>query len=448
MRNAIIFILVVAAIRLAVAWFYPLLPDEAYYWVWSRQIAPGYFDHPPMVAWLVKAGVLILGNSHIGARLFFVILSAATGLLTYMLIKELSDERQGFHGLLAGTGALLLGVGGLLAVPDVPLLFFWALGLYAGTKALERPIWWIIYGIALGGAMLSKYSGIFLLTVPLAYTFTRRGFIASGFWWMGMAVAILMFLPNIIWNAGHGWVSFGYQLGHGLGKPWNPSGLIKYITDAALVNSLLPFMFLIWGAIRALKKIREPGILAVALSFLLPFVLFWVSSARGPAEANWPAPAYISLVILGTIGLGESTRGWPWKASAGFGLAIVALVYAQAIYPFLRIKGDPTENARGWRELAACVQTAREAYPEVPLAAPRYQEAAELSFYLPDNPLVKVANPDGRPNHLTLAYPADTGENLLFIGEPKGFSEATPILECMSKRHYNIYLAKGYLCTR
>lgn len=448
MRNAIIFIGVVAAVRLAVAWVYPLLPDEAYYWVWSRHPATGYFDHPPMVAWLVRAGVVILGNSHIGVRLLFVILSAATGLLTYMLIKELSDKRQGFHGLLAGTGALLLGVGGLLAVPDVPVLFFWTLGLYSGIKALQKPIWWIIYGVALGGAMLSKYSGIFLLTVPLAYIFTRRGFLASGFWWMGLTVAILMFLPNIIWNAGHGWVSFGYQLGHGLGKPWNPSGLMKYILDAALVNSLLPFVFLIWGAIRAGRRLREPGVLALALSFLVPFVLFWVASARGPAEANWPAPAYISLVILGTIGLGESTRAWPWKASAGFGLALVALVYAQAIYPFLRIKGDPTENARGWRELAVCVQIAREAYPGVTVAAPRYQEAAELSFYLPGNPLVKVVNPEGRPNQLTLAYPADTGENFIFVGEPKGFSETIHVLECKGTRHYNIYLAKGYLCKR
>ncbi|MEO0248865.1 MAG: glycosyltransferase family 39 protein, partial [candidate division WOR-3 bacterium] len=446
-RNAILFILLVAAIPVAVAWLHPLLPDEASYWVWSRQMAAGYFDHPPMVAWLVRAGVLILGNTHIGVRLLFVSFCAATGLLTYLLIKELSDERQGLHGLLAGTGALLLGVGGLLAVPDVPLLFFWTLGLYAGIMALKRPAWWIIYGFALGGAMLSKYSGIFLLTVPLAYIFTqRRRFLASGFWWARLGLAVLIFLPNIIWNAGHNWVSYGYQLGHGLGKPWNPSGLLKYIIDAALVNSLLPFIFLIWGTIRATRKIREPSVLALMLSFVMPFVLFWIASARGPAEANWPAPAYISLVILGTIGLGESTRAWPWRASVGFGLAIVALVYVQAIYPFLPVKGDPTENARGWRELAACVQTAREAYPDMAIAAPRYQEAAELSFYLPGNPLVKVANPTGRPNQLTLAYPPDTGENFIFVGEPKGGSETNLILECGGMRHYNVYLAKGYLC--
>ncbi len=448
MRNAIIFTLVVAAIRMAVAWFYPLLPDEAYYWVWSRQLSMGYFDHPPMVAWLIKMGVMALGNSHVGVRLFFVILSAATGLLTYLLIKDLADERQGFHGLLAGTAALLLGIGGLLAVPDVPLIFFWVLGLFAGIKALKKPAWWLVYGIALGGAMLSKYSGIFLLAAPLAYTLTRRKFLASGFWWMGLGVAILIFLPNIIWNAGHDWVSFVYQAGHGLGKSWSPSGLIKYILDAALVNSLLPFIFLIWGMIRARRKLMEPSILALTVSFLIPFALFWIASARGPAEANWPAPAYINLVVLGTVGLGELTRTWPWKASIGFGLALVALVYTQAIHPFLPIKGDPTERARGWKELAACVQSEREAYPDMAIAASRYQEAAELSFYLPGNPLVKVANPGGRPNQLTLTHPADTGEDFLFVGEPEGFSETMLILECRGIRHYNMYLAKGYLCKR
>ncbi|MGB9590831.1 MAG: ArnT family glycosyltransferase, partial [Candidatus Hydrothermia bacterium] len=369
----------------AVAWFYPLLPDEAYYWVWSRELAAGYFDHPPMVAWLVRAGTLILGNSHIGVRLFFIILSAGTGFLTYLLIKELSDERLGFQGLLVGTGILLLGIGGLLAVPDVPLIFFWTLGLYAGIRAIRKPVWWLIYGIALGAAMLSKYSGVFLLTIPLAYIFTRRGFLASGFWWMGMALAVLILLPNIIWNAGHGWVSFAYQAGHGLGRPWDLFGPVKYIMDAALVNSLLPFIFLIWGIIRTGKKLMETSRFALMLSLFVPFILFWIASARGPAEANWPAPAYTSLVILGTIGLGKLTEKWPWKAVVGFGIGLVGLVYAQAVYPFMRIKGDPTEAARGWQELALCVHTVMETHTGVAIAAPRYQEASELSFYLPGN---------------------------------------------------------------
>jgi len=445
-RNAIIFILVVAAIRVAVAWLYPLLPDEAYYWVWSRDLAAGYFDHPPMVAWLVKAGTLVLGNSHLGVRLPFVLLSCATGLLAFLLIRELSDDRSGFHGLLAGAGVLLLGVGGLLAVPDVPLVFFWALGLFAGIKALKKPVWWIIYGIALGGALLSKYTGAFLLTVPLAYLFTERRFLRNGFWWLGLAIAILVFLPNIAWNAMHNWVSLGYQLGHGLGKGWNPSGLLKYIVDAVIVNSIFPFIFLVWGAARVTRKPVEPAMLAISLSFWVPFILFWAASVKGSAEANWPAPAYMSLVILGIIGLGGSTRAWPWKVSIGFGLALVALAYIQAIHPFLRVKGDPTERARAWRELAGCVQEARAIYPELPLAAPRYQEASELSFYLPGNPVVKVANPEGRPNHLTLVHPALAGEDFLFVGEPVGFSETERIFECRGQRPYNVYLAKGYLC--
>lgn len=448
MRNAIIFILVIAAIRLAVVWLYPLLPDEAYYWVWSRDLAAGYFDHPPMVAWLVKAGTLILGNSHLGVRLPFLLLSSATSLVVFSLIRELSDDHSAFHGLLAGAGALLLGVGGLLAVPDVPLGFLWALGLYAGIKALKKPAWWIIYGITLGGALLSKYSGTFLLTIPLAYIFTERRFLRNCFWWLGLAAAALIFLPNIVWNAMHGWVSLVYQAGHGLGKGWNPSGLLKYIVDAAIVNSLFPFIFLVWGATRIFRKIRESAMLALSLSFWVPFIFFWAASVRGSAEANWPAPAYMSLVVLGVIGLGKWTKNWVWKVSVGFGLVLVGLVYIQAVHPFLRIRGDPTSRARGWRELAWCIQDAREIYPELPLAASRYQEASELSFYLPGNPLVKVANPGGRPNHLTLIHPADTGEDFLFIGESAGFSGMERVLECGGQRPYNVYLAKGYLCRR
>lgn len=448
MRKAIIFILALAAARAAVAWLYPLLPDEAYYWVWSRELALGYFDHPPMVAWLIKAGTLLLGNSHLGVRFQFIVLSCAASLLVFLLIRDLSDQRNAFHGLLAGSGALLLGIGGLLAVPDVPLIFFWVLGLFAGIKALRKPLWWLVYGIALGGALLSKYSGIFLLTVPMAYILTERRFLRNGFFWLGLVVAFLAFLPNLIWNATHDWVSLSYQASHGLGKAWKPSWLLKYIVDAALVNSLFPFVFLLWGALRATRKPNDPAVLALSLSFWVPFIFFWAASARGSAEANWPAPAYMSLVILGTLGLGESTRSWAWRASVGFGLALVVLVHAQAVHPFLRVKGDPTANARGWKELAARVQELRERYPDLPLAAPRYQEASELSFYLPGNPLVKVANPAGRPNHITLVCPASPGESFLFVGEPVGFSETELVFEFRGQRPYNVYLAKGYLCTR
>ncbi|MEO0191299.1 MAG: glycosyltransferase family 39 protein [candidate division WOR-3 bacterium] len=444
MRQAIIFTIILAAIRLAVAHLYPLLPDEAYYWVWSRDLAFGYFDHPPMVGWLVKGGTIFLGNSHLGVRSLFILLSGCAGLLIYLLIRDLSEDRQGFHGLLAGTSALMLGIGGLLAVPDVPLVFFWTLGLLSGIKALKRPGWWLIYGIALGGAMLSKYSGVFLLTVPLAYLFTDRRFLIKPQWWLGLGVSLAIFLPNIIWNAVHGWVSFAFQLGHGLGKGFNPSGPLKYILDAALVNSVFPFVFLLWGTIRATRKFREPSILALIFSFWVPFLFFWAASLRGHAEANWAAPAYMSLVVLGVLGLGTSTKGWAWKASVVFGLALVGIAYIQAVHPFLRIKGDPTERARGWKELAMCVQSVRETYPELSLAASRYQEASELSFYLPGNPTVRVANPSGRQNQITLVYPPGPGEDFIFVGEPEGFSSAELILECRGLRYYNVYLAKGY----
>jgi 4-amino-4-deoxy-L-arabinose transferase-like glycosyltransferase len=447
-RKAIIFVLSLVAVRLAVAWVYPLLPDEAYYWVWSRQPAAGYFDHPPMVAWLIRGGTLLLGNSELGVRLPFVLLSCATSLLVFLLIRDLSGHRNAFHGLLAGSAALLLGVGGLLAVPDVPLLFFWALGLLAGIRALKRGSWWVIYGVALGGALLSKYTAVFLLTLPAAYLFRERKALRTGFLGLGLSLAFLLFLPNIIWNATHGWVSLFYQAGHGLGKAWKPSGLLKYIIDAVLVNSLFLFGFLVWGALRGIKRPPDPARLALALSFWVPFLFFWAASAKGSAEANWPAPAYMSLVILGVAGLRESTKGWAWKASVAFGLALVGLVYAQAIRPFLHLKGDPTANARGWRELAYCVQELRKGYPNLILAAPRYQEAAELSFYLPGNPLVKVANPRGRPNQITLTHPAYPGESFLFVGEPVGFSETEKVFEFRGQRPYNVYIAKGYLCTR
>jgi len=445
--NLLVLLALLVGIRLAVAWLYPLVPDEAYYWCWAQRPDWGYFDHPPMIAWIIWLSTHLAGNSGFGVRLLPVLLSGATALPAYLLVRDLSDDSRALNSVLAGAGALLLGAGSVLAVMDVPLLFFISLGLLAGVRALGKGWWWLVFGIALGGALLSKYTGAFLLLVPVSYLFTAPKTFRSIYPWAGLGIACLVIAPNVFWLARHDWVSLFFQASHGLGRGFSPLGPLRFLAEAVLLSSGPLALVLGWGAIRAFVIDRKPGIIALSAFTWLTLLFFAGMSLRGHGEANWPAPAYLSLVILGTVGW-PSIRNWPWRVSLAIGLALVALVYAHAAFPFLPLRSDPTAQARGWKELARCVERARAEHPGLPLATARYQEASELRFYMPDHPEIVVVNPPHRPSHFNLWYPEDSlvGHDFLYIGEPPEgcFQTVEKVFACTGPRPYNIFLVRGF----
>lgn len=429
MKRALWVIALLVAVRLLVAALFPLVPDEAYYWVWARRLAFGYFDHPPMVAWWVWLGTKLLGDTYLGVRFLAVLGSGLTAFLLYLTAREAIGEREAFHALLAGSFALLFGVGSVLQTPDAPLLLFWAGALWAGVRRR-----WELWGLFTGLALLSKLTAVLLLALPLVEFRRREAWPRLA---LGCALALLLWSPNLLWNAQNGWVNFAFQLRHGVGGAWRPLGGLKFLTDALLVLTPPLSLVLFWGA---LKFRREP---VLQLGFWLPFALFFLASFRGPAEANWPAPAYLSLFVLGVGGL---RLGKLWRASLGFAALVLALVYAHAVRPFLPIKRDPTEQARGWEELALCVAEARLERPSLKIAAPRYQEASELWFYLREP--VYVVDPSGRPSEITRRYPLESlrGESFLYVGVPRGkFQEVHFLRECSGRKRYNIYWAAYFL---
>src|ERR1051326_6561486 len=136
-------------VRLWVAARTPLAPDEAYYWVWSRALAPGYLDHPPMVALWIRAGTALAGTNPLGVRL----LGRLAATLGSLLLADAADRL--FPGRRAGETAavllnatLMLGAGSVLMTPDTPLLFFWTATFWAGARIASggSPAWWLAAG--------------------------------------------------------------------------------------------------------------------------------------------------------------------------------------------------------------------------------------------------------------------------------------------------------------
>lgn len=145
-RNTVLVILALVGLRLVAAAFTPITFDEAYYWMWSKNLAGGYYDHPPMVAYVIRAGTMIAGDTELGVRLVSILLALP---MSYAIYRSAAILFGGAR--VAATSAILLNVtmmasvGTLIVTPDAPLLVASSFVLYFLAKVLEtgRGVWWL-----------------------------------------------------------------------------------------------------------------------------------------------------------------------------------------------------------------------------------------------------------------------------------------------------------------
>lgn len=383
-----------AAFRFLVFRGLDLYADEAYYWMWSRHLATGYFDHPPMVAWLIRAGTAVLPGEP-GVRVLFLVCGALAVVFAGLIGREMSDDPRvpAVAAILAATSPILMLTGGL-ALPDAPVAAAYAGATWLLARARGRG--WITAGVAVGLALLSKYTAALLapalvLLVLLDPELRRQ--LRTPWPWLGGAVAVLIFLPNLLWNASHGWVTIVVQGRHGLGSQ-------------ATLRSVLEFLGgLIGGAgvvalplgLRGILRGRDSRTIRVAAATLVPIAVLVFSAMRGRVEANWGSAVYPALAAAAAAelvrlrpawsqGLLAFTVGLGMIAAVGFGLE----VRNPTLIP---PDSEVVRRFRGWPEYAAKARVAaglacgsvgdppgcRPADPFV--YPPNYQEAAELAYY-------------------------------------------------------------------
>lgn len=385
---------VLTLIRLIVAANAPLAPDETYYWVWSHALAPGYLDHPPMVALWIRAGTLLAGQTPLGVRLLGPLAAAVASWMLFDAARVL------FPGTAAGVAAvallnatLLLGVGTIIMTPDSPLLFFWTAALWtmARVAAGGPGVWWLAAGLFGGLALDSKYTalllwigvGLWVLLVPAVRLWLRR-------WqpWAACLIGLLLFAPVLAWNAAHGWAGLVRQGGRV--EDWRPARAAGFLAElvGGQIGLATPLvwalcMIALVSAVRRTWATLDPAwSLLAALS--LPPVLVFVQHATGDrVQGNWPAIIYPALAVaVGGLAL---PRRW-WTAAAALGFAITALAYVQATTGLLPLPAtaDPIAiRLAGWDGLARQLETLRQASRADFVAAEGYALASELAWWMP-----------------------------------------------------------------
>jgi 4-amino-4-deoxy-L-arabinose transferase-like glycosyltransferase len=406
--------------RLVVGAQFPLLADEAYYWTWSRDLAAGYFDHPPVLAWCIAAGTALLGDTTLGVRLVPILLGTVTGAALTSAAHRMAGDTAALIAALLITLIPLASAGYILATPDAPLLAGIAVTWWAIVHALDsdRPTtYWLIAGVAIGVAMASKFTGV-LIPISLAIACLAlpsfRWLLKAPGPYVAVVTASLVMAPVLWWNANHDWVTFRFQLAHGLGTPPDASLGATLGRVGALLGGQLGLTGIILGVlfvgaiVRARRAEHGPTQQLLALSAVLCFGFFVYSAMRKPVEANWPAIAYPALVlVLATCGArGFARRALPLGLSLAATLTLVVYLYAAGIIPAADVRAgrDPFNKAFGWDGLAAAMDSvanaaATQQLPTLHLVANRYQDAAELAFHAAGQPFVPALNVASRPNH-------------------------------------------------
>lgn len=348
-----------------------LTPDEAYYWEFSRRLDFSYYDHPPMVAYVISFFNLFFGNSVLSIRLPSIIGMLLASFLIFRICQvSFSNAQAGFWAVamlnLTPAGTAI----GFITTPDTPLLIFWSVGMYAFIKALNssKYFWWIITGLSLGCGALSKYNMIFFVP-SIALTilcFKRyRHLVFTGRYWIMVFLAALGTLPIIYWNANHDWISFKFQFAHGLNPAnkscWKTFG--DFLVGQLGTIGLTLFPMLWYAVIKTIKKSwQENNEKLFFLSWLaFPTMLFFtMSSLNAKVEANWPQIAYISAMILVGFFITEvnSSKRAKWILLPSVILTITVL--AQALFFVFSIppRKDVSNRLHGWKQLGQIIQKA------------------------------------------------------------------------------------------
>ena len=347
---------------------FELAHDEAYYWLYSKHLDWGYFDHPPVVGLIIRF-FSFLPHSEVAVRLGFILLQILAAIL---LIREVPKNRQ-FTALILFFAFPLASFGGLLALPDLPLLFMTTVYCVLLKRYLEKGDDYSVYGLTAAIPLLlySKYHGILVVffTILAVPTLLKR----KSFWLIALG-SLAIFWNHVLWQYKHDFSTLRY---HFLERPKSDFDL-KRLLEYSLTQIFLAGLFvgpIVWWITLKIKTATQ---FERALKFISigTFVFFFISTFSKKFEANWTVFLTAPLILL-TIESYLWDKKWV-KVTLGFSFGIVMVARVLFLFEPETIRMRRLKEFHGWKQWA---QTVNEKCQE-PIMANSYQIASKLSFYL------------------------------------------------------------------
>jgi len=342
-----------------------LKDDEAYYWVYSRYPAWGYYDHPPMIALMIRIGYFFFQNEF-GVRVVAVVMNG----LTLFFIEKLLVNKNIALSILA------FQVNGFIAAPDIPLIFFTAVFFWCYKNFIEKTslintIW---LGICAALLVYTKYQGALIILFTLISNpklFTRHQTYLAG------TITLLCFMPHLWWQYQHNWVSLRYHLFESNVNPYRLSFTLEYLIGQVLIAG--PFAGFILLPAAFLYKPSTTTENALRFTLIGIYSLFLFSSLRGKTEANWTAPVLVSLMVLSHGYLNSNTK-WRSAIYKLLPLSLIVTLFARIIMiaDFLPIR-FVKEQYHAWRGWPGEMKKRTKNLPVV--FNNSYQRASKYWFY-------------------------------------------------------------------
>jgi hypothetical protein len=406
--------------RVLIATSSELSNAEVYYWVYSSHLQWNYFDHPPMVAWLIRLTTFnLLFHNELFVRLGAILSSAICTYLIFKIGSLINNIQTGWFAALLYTASTYGSVAaGAYILPDSPQMVFWFSGILLLLNISRLPVnsskfimLWCLFGIITGLCIMSKVHGIFIWfgVVTYAMIFNRPWLKHPGIY-LALFFTIIVASPIWIWNlhnhfAGYEFHSSRVSLS---GASFQPELFLKSLFAVMLIINPINF-FLIWYAMFWISKrkslINEKDIqLILFCSLPLIIILILISFFR-ETYPHWPGPAYSCLLLLPAIKLSSVYKNkettTPAIIKAALALTVIITISDILItnyYPGtesdqktgLNIgKGDLSLDMYGWKEAGekfdslSKIDVAKGIMPsDAPIIVTNWFAASHIDFYI------------------------------------------------------------------
>jgi hypothetical protein len=272
-----------------------LLPDEAYYWVYSQYMSWGFFDHPPFVAvWVTISDFLF--TDELGVRFFSSISFSLLIYLVWITIDHPLKRKFTWLFIVLVFSTALLNVYGFITTPDTPLLFFFALFLWSYKEYLTKrnTVSYLLLSLAITGMMYSKYQGILIVF----FIFLSNWKLVKDYKiWLVCLGVLVLYIPHIHWQYVNDFPSVRYHL-------YERASVATYTFEYTLMHfvnaiAILGFTFIVMYK-AFFKGIKSTDLFHKGLNYIISgfFIFFLVSSFRGHVQAQWIAPIMLPLILI------------------------------------------------------------------------------------------------------------------------------------------------------
>jgi hypothetical protein len=348
-----------------------LQDDEAYYWVFSKYLSLGYFDHPPMIAVLVKMGYAIFPNE-LGVRLFPLLLNV----LSLVIIEKLTGKKNPFLFYGIALSLAILQISGFSAVPDIPLIFFTALFFLLYKRFAAEQSWrnTLVLGLSIALLFYTKYHAVLIVLFTLLSNIKLLGKYKT---YIAGSIALILFLPHLAWQFEHNWISFRYHLFESNVNAYKFTFTAEYFLGQLMLPGPVAGFILLPAAF--LYKTKNATEKAMRYNMIGIYIFFFLSSFRGKVEANWTSPVIVSLLVLSHQYLLEKFK-WQRFLFRLLPLTLFIVLFARIvmiedILPIKQIK----KRYHSWEVWPAIMKEKTKGLPIV--FSNSYQRASKYWFY-------------------------------------------------------------------